>query len=139
MRATPEPDAGTRPLRRVARAGWLVAGLVCVALGLVGALLPLMPTTIFLIAATGCFARSSPRLEAWLLGHHRFGATIRAWRDQRAMSRRAKIAACTGIAAGYLLFLIGARPGMPLAASVAVAMAAIGLYLLTRPSPQPPF
>ena len=44
----------------------LALGWVFVALGFIGALLPVMPTTIFLIVAAGCFARGSPRLEAWL-------------------------------------------------------------------------
>ena len=51
---------------------YLACGLVFTALGIVGAFLPLMPTTIFLILAAGCFARSSPRLEAWLLDHAQF-------------------------------------------------------------------
>ena len=77
------PDSGeTRPGvgGRAARLGWLAMGWICVALGIIGALLPLMPTTIFLILAAGCFARSSPRLEAWLLDHPRVGPTLRAWR-----------------------------------------------------------
>ena len=46
---------------------WFAAGWLMVALGFIGAMLPVMPTTIFLIMAVGCFARSSPRFERWLL------------------------------------------------------------------------
>ena len=47
---------------------WFAAGWLMVALGFIGAMLPVMPTSIFLIMAVGCFARSSPRFERWLLG-----------------------------------------------------------------------
>lgn len=118
---------------RSLRAGWLVLGLICVGLGIIGAFLPLMPTTIFIILAAGCFARSSPRLESWLLEHPRFGRTLKAWRTHRAVPRRAKIAACTGMAAGYGLFTFLARPDLWLGASVAVVLIICALFLVTRP------
>ncbi|MDB5713893.1 MAG: hypothetical protein JWO15_1290 [Sphingomonadales bacterium] len=134
MPTLPDPPPG--PANRVIRAGWLMLGLFCVGLGIIGAILPLMPTTIFLILAAGCFARSSPRLEAWLLNHARFGATLRAWRAEKAIPPRAKIAACGGMAIGFALFLIGARPGWPLGLSVAAIMAGCAAYIVSRPRPR---
>ena len=110
-------------------------GLICVGLGIIGALLPLMPTTVFLILAAGCFARSSPRLEAWLLNHKRFGPTLRAWRANGAIPRKAKIAACAGIALGFALFVVGAHPKLMLELIVGVVMAACALFIVTRPAP----
>lgn len=121
--------------RRSVRLGWLVLGLMFVALGFVGAFVPLMPTTIFLILAAACFTRSSPRLEAWLLNHPRFGPALRAWRAERAVPRRAKIAACLGVTIGYGLFWMAARPGLWLGLAVAVVMAACALFVVSRPSP----
>jgi len=130
------PDEPQRPQpHRAVRIGWLLLGLLCVALGFIGALLPLMPTTIFLILAAGCFARSSPRLEAWLLDHPRFGPGLRAWRHEGAISRKGKIAACAGIALGLLLFLMGAHPRIWVAVAVAVALGACATWILTRPLP----
>lgn len=131
----PSPPSSSGLFARLGRTAWLLLGLVFVALGIIGALLPLMPTTIFLILAAGCFARSSPRLEAWLLEHRRFGPTLRAWRAEGAIGRKAKAMACTGMAAGYGMFLWGARPGLPLALGVGAGMGACALYVLTRPMP----
>jgi hypothetical protein len=127
------PDAGVRS--RFARPLWMLLGFVCVGLGFIGALLPVMPTTIFLILAVGCFARSSPRLEAWLLNHPRFGPTLRAWRAEGAIPRRGKIMACAGISVGYVLFWLGARPNLWLALLVGAFMAGCAAYILTRPAP----
>ena len=116
------------------RLGWLVLGCVFVALGVIGAILPLMPTTIFLILAAGCFARSSPRLEAWLLDHPRFGPTLRAWRRDGAIGGRAKAMACGGITLGYILFMATSAPRWPLALFVALIMAGCAAFILTRPT-----
>ena len=121
--------------RRSERAGWLVLGLGFVGLGFIGAFVPLMPTTIFLILAAACFSRSSPRLEAWLLNHPRFAPTLRAWRAEGAVPRRAKIAACLGMAVGFGLFWLVVRPGLWLGLTVAVAMTACAVFVVSRPSP----
>lgn len=117
------------------RAIWAVLGIVFVVLGFVGALLPLMPTTIFLILAAGCFSRSSPRLEAWLLDHPCFGPTLRAWRRDGAISRRAKMLACAGMGIGFALFWWQVRPNPLVALIVGVLLAASALFIVSRPLP----
>ncbi|MBB6352674.1 YbaN family protein [Aminobacter aganoensis] len=118
------------------RAGLTALGMLMLALGIIGAFLPVMPTTIFLIAAAWCFGRSSPRFEAWLLDHPRFGPPLRAWREEGAIPRRGKIMAWTGMALGYGVFLLG-KPDILVAAAVAVFVAAGALYVATRPDPKP--
>jgi len=120
---------------RAARLGWLAVGLVLVGIGFVGIFVPLLPTTDFLILALPCFARSSPRLEAWLLDHPRFGPGLRAWRTERAVPRHAKIAACAGMALGYALFWIHLRPGWAVSLAVALAMLACAAWVVSRPAP----
>ncbi|WP_251865742.1 YbaN family protein [Achromobacter sp. Marseille-Q4962] len=119
------------------RAFWLVLGCVMVALGVIGAFLPVMPTTIFLILAVACFSRSSPRLERWLLESPTYGPALRAWREQGAISRKGKCFACLGMALGYAVFWWGAHPSRWLAAGVGVFLAASAAYVVTRPDPRP--
>ncbi|MDC7786811.1 YbaN family protein [Rhodoplanes sp. TEM] len=118
------------------RAFYFGLGCLMLVIGLIGAVLPLLPTTIFLIAAAWCFARSSPRLEAWLFDHPRFGASLRAWRDDRAISRRSKVLACTGMTAGFVVFWASAGPGPLLAAAVAAGLLACAAYVASRPEPR---
>lgn len=121
---------------RLTRPFWIVLGCFFVALGFIGALLPLMPTTIFLILAAGCFARSSPKLETWLLTHKRFGPTLVAWREEGAIPPRAKALACGGIALGYAIFWWGARPSLWVDLVVALVMGGCAAFILSRPSPR---
>ena len=132
---------GDRPAERRAgavRFAYLVAGFVLLALGIIGAFLPLMPTTIFVILAAGCFARSNPRVETWLLANRRFGPMIRAWRAERAIPRRGKILAMIGMVVGYGLFLIGARPELWLNLLVLAFFVGCAWYVLSRPEPSQP-
>ncbi|WP_081261034.1 YbaN family protein [Sphingobium yanoikuyae] len=120
---------------RAARAGWLVLGLMLVAIGFIGIFVPLLPTTSFMVLALPCFARSSPRLEAWLLSHPRFGPGVRAWRAEGAVPRHAKIAACIGMALGFGLFWLHVRPGPLLTLAVAAFMLFWAIWIVRRPDP----
>ena len=115
------------------RALWFTLGCLFVALGVIGAFLPVMPTTVFLILAAWAFARSSPRLEAWILHHPRFGPSVRAWRENGAIPPRAKGFATAGIVGGFIIFHLSARPSPPVALPVALCLAATLGWILSRP------
>jgi len=83
------------------RSGYLMLGWSCVGLGVAGAFLPLLPTTVFLLIAAWAFARSSERWHTWLLAHPRFGHLIRGWQEHHAMPRRAKRVAFLTLFASY--------------------------------------
>ncbi|WP_188237105.1 YbaN family protein [Sphingopyxis sp. LK2115] len=110
---------------------YLVAGWLSLGLGAIGAVLPLLPTVPFVILAAFCFARSSPRLEAWLLTHRTFGPHIVAWRDHGAISRKAKVAASLAFVASIVLALAFAP--WPWAMAPVVAAVVTGSWIWTRP------
>lgn len=113
---------------------YFVLGWAMVALGFIGLLLPIMPTTIFLILAAWCFGRSSPRFEKWLLEHPIFGPPLVQWRRYGAVPRRVKWIACGGMAFGYSAFVYFARPTPLLGVAVALFFIACAVYVVTRPS-----
>jgi uncharacterized membrane protein YbaN (DUF454 family) len=108
------------------RAGWLVAGLVCVALGGVGIIVPGLPTTVFFIVAAWCFSKSNPRLEQWVLNLKGVGPMVRDHRAGLGMARRAKvfatscIVAFSGFAVWFALEHPAARGGVGALALVGV-------------------
>lgn len=112
---------------------WLLIGLTSLALGIAGVVLPLLPTTPFVLLAAYCFARSSPRLHGWLLRHRVFGPLISNWEQHRAIAPRAKLLAVLSMAAVFgISFLIGAPERVIIIQ--AVILPATCLFILTRPS-----
>lgn len=90
----PSPLAhGTRPHSRFEprRILLLAAGVVCVGLGVVGVVVPLLPTTPFLLLASACFLRSSSRLHRWLLGNRIFGDYLRRYRSGEGLPISSKV------------------------------------------------
>lgn len=121
-------------LQRLARPLWILSGLVALALGALGAVLPLLPTTPFILLSAFCFARSSPRLHDWLLTHRIFGPLILNWEREGAISRRAKIAAVSMMAITPVITILIGAPIWALLAQIAV-LAGAATFVLTRPSP----
>lgn len=68
----------------------IMVGWLCVVLATLGVVLPLLPTTPFLLLAAWCFARSSPRFHHWLLHRSWFGSYLRHWQAHRALPKGAK-------------------------------------------------
>ena len=119
-----------------ARLLWFALGLSALALGALGTVLPLLPTTPFVLLAAFAFARSSQRLHDWLLAHRVFGSLIHDWRAHGAIGRRAKILGLISIAAVLLLSVAMNTPPWILGIQV-VVLGLSATFIASRPSPPP--
>lgn len=115
------------------RTGFRILAYVSLGIGIVGVVLPLLPTTPFVLLAAFFASKGSPAFALWLESHQTFGPAIEQWRDRRAVPRRAKLLACTMMAVSWgLLWWLGVS-ALALACSGLFLLATAG-YLLTRPS-----
>lgn len=123
------PGSATTP----ARAFYLALGFSCIALGVIGAFVPLMPTTVFLLIAAWAFARSSPRWHRWLREHARFGEAVRHWEDHHAMPRRAKRVALIMLVVSYAVTATIFGPLSWAAVIGGLCIAGVALYIVHIP------
>jgi len=79
--------------RKIARILWFIAGSICLVLGAIGIVLPILPTTPFLLAAVACYYKSSERMHKWLLHNKWFGEYIRNYTEGKGIPMKTKIAA----------------------------------------------
>jgi len=121
----PDPVTGFR------RYLWLGSGLSFTALAFLGALLPILPTTPFLLLAAWCFAKSSPRLHRWLLESRLFGPLIRDWQRHRGVRLHVKVTAVGVVLAGVSASLYFGNLSLPLQVMLLV-LAAVGLSVVIR-------
>ena len=91
------------------RFGFLLAGWLMVAIGILGLILPILPGVPFLIVAAWCFARGSERAHDWLVNHRLVGPPICNFRDHQVIPLPAKIAAVIGLTTS-VMFLICVLP-----------------------------
>jgi len=111
----------------------LVLGFLFTGLGFLGSLLPILPATPFFLLAAYFFARSSPRLEAWLLGLPQVGLVIRDYREGRGIPYGTKVLATILALSGGLLSLL--RLPHPLGQVLVVGLVAYGIYFIWRKVP----
>lgn len=70
---------------------YLISGFILVVIGVIGIFLPILPTTIFLILASACFVKSSPRANEWLRNHKILGIYIKNYQDKTGLTVKAKV------------------------------------------------
>ena len=116
------------------RWGWLLLAWACIVLALIGALVPGLPTTVFVLIAGWAASRCSPRLHHWLRSHSLLGPCLRNWEQGGHIDRRTKWTASAGMLFALILILFSVQH--PLWLSACLALIAIGaLAVWSRPEP----
>jgi uncharacterized membrane protein YbaN (DUF454 family) len=133
------PDHQIKPAAISARRRHVYNALawMCFGLGFLGMFLPLMPTTVFWICATWLWLRSVPKRVDFLVGHPRFGPSIRAFLERGEMCRTGKTAAIGSMAVSWSIWFSLATPGPVLAITVAAILGMVALWIGTRPEGPP--
>ncbi len=106
--------------------GWLAVGL-----GIIGVVLPILPTTPFLILAAACFAKSSPRFHKMLLTNRWFGPTLTAWEKDKVVTRSTKYKASLTILITFSISVYMLN-GKPYLQAMLVGLGLVGLVVMWR-------
>jgi hypothetical protein len=123
-------------LQRARRVFYVGLGCLFFGLGVLGAFLPVLPTTPFMLVALWAFSLSSKRLETWLLQHRRFGPRLIAWRTHRAVPLPVKLSAWGSMIGSLTLMTIGGAS--PIALGGAASVMLIGAIYVARCPSRPP-
>jgi hypothetical protein len=110
---------------------------VCFGLGAVGAVLPVLPTTPFMLLALWAFSRSSARFHRWLYHHRVFGPRLHEWHSDRVVPLPVKLTAWTTMAASLALMIGVARVAWPVWSGAAALMLVGAIYLVRCPHRPP--
>jgi uncharacterized membrane protein YbaN (DUF454 family) len=112
--------------------GWFFFGL-----GVLGAFLPVLPTTPFMIIALWAFSQSSERFRDWLYNHQVFGPPLQRWHEHRVISASAKMASVGAMAASLAYLVFFTEAPVPVLAATGALMLFGAWYILTKPSAAP--
>lgn len=118
---------------RTGRYLMIAFGWLCVGIGLVGVVVPGLPTTVFLLIAAWAFSRSSERFQRWLVEHPHLGPPVKAWRDRGAIPLKAKVLAVV-MMSGSLAIIIAYGGGWILPTIVGAIMVCAAAFVISRPN-----
>lgn len=111
---------------------WRALALLSLAVGIVGAFLPVLPTVPFVLLSAWAASRGWPAFERWLLAHRHFGPPIRHWREHGAVPRRAKWLASVMMTGSAVLLAFTAVP-LAVKLGVPAVMLAVAVWMWLRP------
>ena len=116
------------------RLGLLLFGWISLTLGIIGIVLPLLPTTPFVLLSAYCFSKSSPQLHQWLLQQPTLGPMIQNWERYGSISKGAKVTATVLLISFLSVSLLILEVGMMVSGGILSVAVAVLLYIWTRPT-----
>ncbi len=116
------------------RLAWQLLAWTSFALGVVGAFVPLLPSTCFLLVAVWAASKGSPRFARWIRSHPRFGPAVVAWEESGAIPRHAKWMALAMLSLSVVVLLISVSLWW-LKLGLTVMLIGIAIWIVTRPEP----
>lgn len=111
---------------------WRTVACITLLLGVIGVVVPGLPTVPFLLLSAWSAGKGWPRLELWLLAHPSFGPPLKRWREQGAVPRKAKYLATVMMTMSALVLLLFAAP-LWLKLVLPVFLCAVAIWLWRRP------
>ena len=113
---------------------WRIAGALSLALGAIGIVVPVLPTTPFVLLAAFCFARGSPAVHRWLLANRMFGPMLRDWEAHRSIERRTKIWAIAMMSISLAISIVFAVDATWLKVTLALLGLGLAIQIYRIPS-----
>ncbi len=116
---------------------YFLLGWLFFLLGAIGVVLPLLPTTPFMLLALWAFSRSSDRFYHWLYNHPLFGPTLQKWDQYRVIPLAAKVMSISVMSISFIYMMIYSPVGFILKLIIATIMLYGAWFILTKPSVPP--
>ena len=127
--------------QNITRTLWFVAGMICLVLGAIGIVLPILPTTPFLLASAACFCKSSPKMYSWLLNNKWFGEYIKNYKEGKGLTLKTKITALSvlwitiGLSTVFLLNrLLPPQFVLPIQLTMVAVAVVVSIHIVRLPT-----
>ena len=121
-------------LTKIKKGAYFIVGTMALILGIIGAFIPVLPTTPLILLAAWCYIRSSKKFYEWLINNERFGKTIEDYHEGRGITKNTKIRA---IGMMWLMITISAYffiTSIPIIAFLYLIAVSVTFYLYRQPT-----